>query len=63
VEMQVKAVSHQLRVREVPVAYNRRIGTSKISGTLRGVLGAGAKILLTIFKLALTGRTRPHPGS
>jgi hypothetical protein len=45
VEMQVKAISHKLRVIEVPVAYNRRIGKSKISGTFRGVIGAGAKIL------------------
>ena len=61
VEMQVKAISHKLRVLEVPVAYNRRIGKSKISGTLRGVLGAGAKILFTIFKQAITRRNRRHP--
>jgi hypothetical protein len=39
-----------LRVAEVPVRYRRRIGTSKISGTVRGTLGAGYKILWTIFK-------------
>lgn len=50
VEMQVKAARLGLRVVEVPVRYRRRIGTSKISGTIRGTLGAGYKILWTIFK-------------
>ncbi|MGI4740207.1 MAG: glycosyltransferase family 2 protein [Janthinobacterium lividum] len=50
VEMQVKAARLRLRVAEVPVRYRRRIGTSKISGTVRGTLGAGYKILWTIFK-------------
>lgn len=54
VEMQIKAASHKLQVSEVPVAYDRRIGKSKISGTLRGVLGAGSKIIFTIFREALT---------
>lgn len=53
VEMQIKAIFHKLRILEVPVAYNRRIGKSKISGTLRGVIGAGTKILATIFREAL----------
>jgi hypothetical protein len=52
--MQIKATSHKLQVIEVPVAYDRRIGKSKISGTLRGVLGAGTKILFTILREALT---------
>lgn len=50
VQMQVRAVKHNLRVVEVPVSYRRRIGRSKISGTIRGVLSAGSKILYTIFK-------------
>ena len=50
VEMQVKAARQGLRVVEVPVRYRRRIGTSKISGTVRGTLGAGYKILGTIFR-------------
>lgn len=45
VEMQLKAAVAGLRVREVPVRYRTRIGTSKIAGTLRGTVGAGAKIL------------------
>jgi glycosyltransferase involved in cell wall biosynthesis len=50
VEMQVKAFRQGLRVVEVPVRYRRRIGTSKVSGTVRGTLGAGYKILWTIFR-------------
>lgn len=50
VEMQLKALRHGLRVRDVPVSYRRRtMGQSKVSGTLRGVFGAGTKILWTIF--------------
>lgn len=53
VEMQMKAAQSGVRVREVPVRYRRRIGKSKVSGTVRGVLGAGWKILSTIFRAAL----------
>lgn len=52
VEMQIKAVQHALRIVEVPVRYRMRIGRSKISGTLRGTVSAGSKILFTIFKYA-----------
>jgi len=51
VEMQVKAIQHGLRVDEVPVATRVRIGESKISGTLRGAVGAGVGILSMIAKL------------
>ncbi len=47
-EMQVKAARSHLRYREVPVSYRRRIGMSKISGTLSGSLRAGWKIISTI---------------
>lgn len=50
VEMQVKAAKHRLRCTEVPVPYRKRIGTSKISGTIKGTFLAGNKILWTIFK-------------
>jgi glycosyltransferase involved in cell wall biosynthesis len=50
VEMQVKAAKAGLVCCEVPVSYRRRIGESKISGTLRGSFLAGKKILWTIFK-------------
>ena len=51
VEMQVKAVQRGLRIVEVPVRYHRRRGgESKISQTVRGSIGAGAKILYTILR-------------
>ena len=50
VEMQLKAARLKLRHVEVPVRYRRRIGTSKVSGTVKGTLGAGYKILWTIFR-------------
>ena len=50
VEMQIKAAQQGLRVVEVPVRYRRRIGISKVSGTVKGTLGAGYKILWTIFR-------------
>lgn len=48
VEMQVKAVIEGLRIAEIPVSYRRRVGVSKITGTLSGTLRAGSKILRTI---------------
>ncbi|SRR6266508_2322198 len=53
VEMQIKALHAGLRIVEVPMRYRIRIGRSKISGTLKGTLLAGAKILYTISKYAL----------
>jgi rSAM/selenodomain-associated transferase 2/rSAM/selenodomain-associated transferase 1 len=53
VEMQVKAAVASVRTAEVPVSYRRRIGVSKITGTVRGVVLAGTKILYTIFRAAL----------
>lgn len=53
VEMQVKAACAGLRAVEVPVRYRARIGYSKVSGTLRGAMGAGAKILYVIGRHAL----------
>lgn len=51
VEMQVKAAKYKLKCTEVAVDYRKRIGVSKISGTIKGTLLAGHKILWTIFKL------------
>ena len=59
VEMQVKAARLGLRHAEVPVRYRRRIGSSKISGTFRGAVGAGWKILWTIFRHSVRRRGRP----
>jgi len=53
VEMQVKALQHDLKVVEIPVSYRRRIGKSKISGTVSGTVRAGFKILWTIGKLSV----------
>lgn len=50
VEMQIKAAKHKLKITEIPVNYRRRIGFSKISGTIKGTLLAGYKIIHTIFK-------------
>jgi glycosyltransferase involved in cell wall biosynthesis len=49
-EMQVKALRHDLRVTEVPVSYRRRVGVSKITGTVTGTLRAGYKILWTVLR-------------
>jgi hypothetical protein len=48
--MQIKAVKHGLRIREIPVRYRERIGVSKITGTVAGTIRAGTKIVYTIFK-------------
>lgn len=50
VEMQVKAAKMNLKCKEVPVSYRKRIGTSKVSGTIKGTIMAGYKILWTIFR-------------
>lgn len=50
VEMQLKAAKQRMKTMEVPVKYRKRIGFSKISGTLKGVILAGYKIITTIFK-------------
>jgi glycosyltransferase involved in cell wall biosynthesis len=49
-EMQVKALRHGLTVTEVPVRYRRRVGASKITGTVSGTLRAGYKILWTVLR-------------
>ena len=53
VEMQVKALKHKLNCTEIPVSYRKRAsGVSKVSGTVKGSLMAGYKIIKTIFKYA-----------
>ncbi len=52
VEMQIKAVKNKLRFCEVPVNYRKRVGVSKIAGTVKGTLLAGYKIIFTLFKYA-----------
>lgn len=50
VEMQAKSARHKLRYMEIPVDYRKRIGKSKISGTIKGTVLAGYKIITTILK-------------
>ena len=52
VEMACKALRQELRVVEVSVPYRNRVGESKISGSVRGVIRAGGKILWAIWKYA-----------
>lgn len=58
VEMQIRAARAGLRHVEVPVSYRRRIGDSKVSGTVRGTVGASGKILWTLARHTLA---RPSP--
>ncbi|MFT6843842.1 MAG: glycosyltransferase involved in cell wall biosynthesis [Flavobacteriales bacterium] len=50
VEMQLKAAKQKMNITETPVSYRKRIGVSKIAGTLKGTILAGYKIIFTIFK-------------
>ncbi len=53
VEMQLKALRKKLAYTEVPVRYKKRIGISKVSGTVKGSIFAGIKILSWIFKYSM----------
>lgn len=53
VEMQLKALKQKLTYTEIPVKYKQRIGISKVSGTVKGTIFAGLKILGWIFKYSL----------
>ena len=55
IEMQIKAARLGLRIAEVPVSYRRRVGVSKITGTVSGTVKASWKILATIFRFAVKG--------
>ncbi len=50
VEMQLKVLKRNIRYVEIPVPYRNRIGVSKVSGTIKGAIFAGVKILSWIFK-------------
>lgn len=59
-EMQVKALLAGLRTAEVPVSYRRRVGVSKITGTVSGTIRAGAQILWTLARhVGTSARMRP----
>jgi hypothetical protein len=53
VEMQLKVLKNKIAYTEVPVRYKKRIGISKVSGTVKGTIFAGIKILTWIFKYSL----------
>ena len=53
VEMQLKALKQKMKYVEIPVRYRKRIGISKVSGTIKGTIMAGFKILSWIFKYSL----------
>ena len=53
VEMQLKAIKQHFSYLEVPMKYRNRIGVSKVSGTLKGTIFAGVKILGWIFKYSV----------
>ncbi len=50
VEMQLKVLKKKMKYTEIPVKYRNRIGVSKVSGTVKGAIFAGIKILSWIFK-------------
>ncbi len=50
IEMQLKAIKHNLTYCEVPVNYKKRIGKSKVTGTIKGSVMAGIKILYSLYK-------------
>jgi len=56
IEMQIKAVVAGLRYTEVPVSYRKRVGVSKITGTVSGTIKASTKILWTIAKFGFGKR-------
>jgi len=63
IEMQIKAVLAGLRTTETPVSYRKRVGVSKITGTVSGTVKASAKILWTIAKYGLMPRPRRRSAS
>jgi len=50
VEMQLKVLKQKMTYKEIPVRYKNRIGVSKVSGTIKGTIMAGVKIIGWIFK-------------
>ena len=54
IEMQIKAAQKRMNYCEVPVDYKARIGVSKVSGTIKGAVMAGIKIIFAVFKYKFT---------
>ena len=55
IEMQIKAAKLKMNFCEVPVQYKKRIGVSKVSGTVKGTVLAGIKIIFAVFKYKFRG--------
>ncbi|WP_196889673.1 glycosyltransferase family 2 protein [Aureivirga sp. CE67] len=53
VEMQIKALKQKFTYCEIPMKYRKRIGVSKVSGTVKGTIMAGYKIIMLIFKYSI----------
>ena len=53
VEMQIKAAQKNYKIKEIPVRYRKRIGKSKVTGTIKGTVMASIIILKTIFAYAI----------
>jgi len=53
IEMQIKAAYKKYKIKELPVKYRKRIGKSKVTGTLKGTVMASIIIIGTIFKFAI----------
>ena len=63
IEMQMRAARSGLRVLEIPVPYHRRIGgTSKVAGSLRGSIRAGARIIATFVRVSTQSKRERPPG-
>ena len=58
VEMQIKAARTKIKTIEIPVSYRKRIGKSKVTGTIKGTVMASIIILSTIFKYALNPKSK-----
>lgn len=63
IEMQIRAAEEGIRTTEIPVDYRRRVGVSKISGTVTGTVRAGHKILHTIFYYKFFRAPAPRPAA
>jgi glycosyltransferase involved in cell wall biosynthesis len=62
IEMQMRAARSGLRILEIPVPYHRRIGgTSKVAGSLRGSIRAGARIIATFIRVSMQSRRQRQP--
>jgi len=50
IEMQVKAIKKNFKIKEIPVSYRKGTGKSKITGNIKGIIKVGYRIIWTVFK-------------